>query len=88
MIAAACSLQQPATRPEPGIELPPGPGRDLLVDACLGCHDLGGIELFAAFYSREQWHELVTTMVAHGADLDSDEVDMLAGYLDEHYGAN
>jgi hypothetical protein len=72
--------------PEPGIDLPPGPGRELLLADCLGCHDLGGIELFAGFYTRDDWRVLVQTMVTHGATLDAAGVETVAEYLTLHFG--
>ena len=71
---------------DPGLELPPGPGRDILLTDCLGCHDLGGIELFAGFYTRADWQLLVETMVAHGATVDAAGVELLADYLARHFG--
>jgi hypothetical protein len=70
---------------QPGIELPAGPGRELLLSRCLGCHDLGGLELFDDFYTRADWHLLLETMVAHGAAVDADELETVADYLALHY---
>jgi len=94
---AACSRQAPrpavlpGSSPDPavsevGVELPPGAGRNILLNACLGCHDLGGLVLFDGFYTRERWQELVLTMVAQGASVDPVEVDVLADYLALYFG--
>ena len=74
-----------STAQEPGIDLPAGPGRELLLSRCLGCHDLGGLELFDDYYTREDWHGLLETMVAHGAEFDADELELVADYLGLHY---
>jgi mono/diheme cytochrome c family protein len=74
-----------APAPDPGIALPAGIGRDVLLRACIDCHDLGGLELFAGFYTRADWQEMVLTMVAHGAELDAAEVEQVAAYLAEHF---
>jgi mono/diheme cytochrome c family protein len=71
---------------DPGIELPPGAGREILLADCLGCHDLGGLDLFASFYTREDWRTMVLTMAAHGATIDAAEVEQLADYLALHFG--
>jgi hypothetical protein len=71
---------------DPGIELPAGPGGELLRTRCLGCHDLGGLELFKGFYSRDDWHRLIETMVAHGAAVDAVEVEIVADYLALNFG--
>lgn len=94
---ASCGLRTTAPGPtasptpsvsaaDPGIRLPPGSGRDVLLRACIDCHDLGGLNLFRSFYARDEWHELVLTMVSHGAALGNAEVELLADYLAEHFG--
>jgi hypothetical protein len=82
---AAAPTARDTAPADPGIDLPAGPGRDLLLARCLGCHDLGGLELFGSFYTRDDWHQLLETMVAHGARLDSAEVELVADYLGLHY---
>jgi hypothetical protein len=85
--SSAASVEQgaPAAFTDPGIELAPGEGRDIMLSKCLGCHDLGGIDLFAGFYSREDWHRLIETMIAHGATIDTAEAEVVADYLALHY---
>jgi cytochrome c5 len=79
---------EPAPAFEAGVALPEGRGRELLVASCLGCHDLSGLPLFAPFYARDSWYTLVLTMQAHGADVDNAEIEVLADYLAQHFGAN
>ena len=81
--AATALTASPAQ--DPGIELPAGPGRELLLSRCLGCHNLGGLELFDDFYTREDWQMLLETMVAHGAQMDAAELEVVADYLGLHY---
>ena len=68
-----------------GIALPAGPGRELLLRDCTGCHDLGGLALFQDFYTRDDWHALVETMVGHGAATAPDEVEVVTDYLAQHF---
>lgn len=85
------SLDRPAPPEqafEAGVELPAGNGREILVAACLGCHELKALELFRDFYTRDSWHSLVETMRANGAQVDAADVDLLADYLTEHFGQN
>jgi hypothetical protein len=78
---------QPSAPPiDPGVALPAGAGRDILVGACLACHDLGGLNLFKGFYTRASWRELVLTMQANGAAVDGGEVEVLADYLARYFG--
>lgn len=76
----------PAQAFEAGVELPPGPGRELLVTACLVCHELTAIELFKGFYTRDDWRSLIVTMRANGAEVDDADIDVLAGYLGVNFG--
>ena len=74
------------TTVDAGVELPAGPGRDLLVSACLDCHDLGGLTLFSSFYTRDDWRTLVLTMVETGASIAPAEVEAISDYLGRHFG--
>jgi hypothetical protein len=82
------SAGAPVQFADPGIELPPGDGRGILLGECLGCHDLGGLTLFSGFYRRDDWRVLVQTMVTHGATIDAAEVEILADYLALNFGAD
>lgn len=86
-VTGATAVQALDPAADAGVELPPGPGRDLVVSACLGCHDLGGITLFSSFYSRDDWHTLVLTMIETGASIAPSEVEAIADYLGRHFGA-
>ncbi|WP_428103159.1 hypothetical protein [Candidatus Rariloculus sp.] len=71
---------------EAGVELPEGQGREILVSACLSCHDLGGLALFSGFYTRDNWRTLVLTMIETGATVDAAEIEVVADYLAQHFG--
>jgi hypothetical protein len=83
-----CASQAPKPAPafEAGVALPLGPGREILVASCLVCHDLGGLALFKGFYTRDSWRDLVLTMRENGADVDGAETEVLADYLEQHFG--
>lgn len=76
----------PAPAFEPGVELPEGRGREILVASCLSCHELSALPLFQAFYTRDSWRALVVTMKEHGAEIDGAEIEVLADYLAQHFG--
>ena len=71
---------------EPGVELPAGQGREILIASCLSCHQLTGLPLFATFYTRDSWRTLVLTMKGHGAEIDDAQVEVLADYLAQYFG--
>ena len=58
------------------VELPDGPGRELVETTCTGCHRLNLI-VNSWGYTREGWHERFASMVA----LPDDDAEMVAGYL-------
>jgi hypothetical protein len=84
---ACTTVQAPEPAPafEAGVELPRGPGRDLLVSACLSCHELVALGLFKGFYTHESWRSLLLTMKGYGADVDDAEIELLADYLTQHF---
>lgn len=75
-----------ANRAGTGLALPPGDGRAILERECLNCHELEAIRLFSDFYGRQRWRSLVITMRDNGAEVDDAEVEVLAGYLAQHFG--
>jgi virginiamycin B lyase len=58
------------------VQLPDGPGNDIVQGTCARCH---GLNLITGSngYTRAEWHELIATMVA----LPKDQADVVAGYL-------
>lgn len=84
----ACTTQSPKPGPpiEAGVELPAGPGREILIASCLSCHDLGALALFKGFYTRDSWRDLVRTMIENGAEVDASELEVLSDYLAQHFG--
>lgn len=91
-LLAACSActttpaRSPAPAFEPGVDLPDGPGREILIASCLGCHELSALPLFKGFYTRDSWRTLVVTMKEHGAEIGGAEIEALADYLAQHFG--
>jgi hypothetical protein len=67
-------------------QLPPGAGRQILMSACTSCHNLREVTKFSGFYGREQWRDIVLTMMDYGAPVNEKEVEVLTGYRTEHLG--
>jgi competence protein ComEA len=67
-------------------QLPEGPGRQILMRACVSCHNLREVTKFNGFYARPQWRDVVLTMVDYGAPLNEKEIEVLSDYLVEHLG--
>jgi len=68
------------------VELPEGPGRQILMRACVSCHNLTEVTKFRGFYTRPQWRDIVLTMVDYGAPVNDKEVEVLTTYLAESLG--
>jgi hypothetical protein len=86
LLAANAWAVTPSQTVAPGDELPEGEGKKILQMSCTSCHDLGEVTKFRGYYTREQWRDLVVTMVEYGAVLQPSEIDTLADYLEQHLG--
>ena len=76
-----CALVRPG---EPNAD--EGEGARLVATVCAQCHNLGGLEAFKGYWDRDQWRDLVVTMVDHGAELDDRQIDVVAEHLTARYG--
>jgi len=86
-LAVSCaSIPDPAVATAPAGALPAGQGRTILQTSCTSCHGLSEVTKFRGFYNRQQWRDVVVTMVEYGAPLKVDEVEVLADYLMQHLG--
>ena len=74
----------PAT--QSGDDLPDGDGKKILQASCTACHDLTEVTKFKGFYTRDEWRDVVKTMVEYGAKVKPDDVDVLVDYLTKNLG--
>jgi hypothetical protein len=65
--------------------MPEGEGRKILETACSTCHDWKDVTKFRG-YKKEDWADLVHTMVQYGAKLDERQVTVLVEYLVRNLG--
>jgi hypothetical protein len=84
--AAALMLAGAAIVLAQDAELPDGEGRRILVASCTSCHDLRDVTKLRGFYTREQWRDVVTTMVEYGAEMKKGEDEVLVEYLTRYLG--
>jgi hypothetical protein len=73
---------------EPGIELPAGEGRELIVRACTRCHTLEGVPAYRKYWGYERWLPMVENMIEHGAELNEAEKIIVTRYLARYYGTD
>jgi mono/diheme cytochrome c family protein len=69
------------------IELPPGPGRDLIYGQCRTCHDLQSL-VDSAGIPRDAWAAVLSDMRQYGLRLEPDQGDKILEYLAVYLGPN
>jgi len=90
MAASAAALYaQDSTMREVGrrdttAEMPDGEGKGLVLGACTGCHSLNSTVLQRK--TAAGWGRTVRDMVARGAQLQTDEIDIVTSYLARSFG--
>lgn len=70
----------------PGIELPEGEGREVLLTSCTRCHDLRGIPAYKGYWGKAEWLAMIDTMRRHGAAVGPQQAEAIASYLERHFG--
>jgi len=67
-------------------DLPDADGKKILQASCTACHDLTEVTKFKGFYTRDDWRDIVKTMVEYGAKVKDSDVDVLVDYLAKNLG--
>jgi hypothetical protein len=86
MIASCCTAAEQPQSYAPGIELPDGEGKVLLLAACTRCHDLKGLPAYRGYWDITRWRSMVESMMKNGATLNPQQTGVLADYLAQHFG--
>ena len=77
-------MRVPQEKPIPENYFPDGPGRDLVFQTCVQCHDLGNT--VSQRKTATAWKRTVDEMIWRGAPLLSDEADIVIRYLAASFG--
>ena len=64
--------------------VPEGPGKQILLNICTMCHDLGRIRLGRR--SPEEWEETLVSMLNEGAPLSEEQFPVIHAYLSKNFG--
>ena len=64
--------------------VPEGPGKEILLNICTMCHDLGRIRL--GHRSPEEWEETLVSMLNEGAPLSEEQFPVIHAYLSKNFG--
>lgn len=75
--AAAASAQTP---------FPEGPGRDTLLQVCTQCHAPNRI--LEADATAEDWEFILYDMIARGAPVHEEDIEVLKGYLVDNFAVD
>lgn len=65
-------------------QLPDGEGKKILDSVCTACHGLEGV--LKLRLTKDEWKELVLTMIGHGAELKDEQTTVLVDYLTTNLG--
>jgi virginiamycin B lyase len=79
LCAVCAAAASPQRRRGALVNLPDGPGRDVVQGVCSGCHSLSLVVNDG--YTRDEWPRVFGTMV----DLPSGQAELVASYLAEHF---
>ena len=63
--------------------LPAGPGKDILLNTCTLCHDLGRVRIHTV--SKDEWEETLLAMLNEGAMLSDQDFPVLLNYLARNF---
>jgi len=66
--------------------VPDGPGKEILLNICTMCHDLGRIRLGRR--STEEWEETLVSMLNEGAPLSEEQFPVIHAYLSKNFGVD
>jgi len=83
-LGAALAVAAVAAHGQAPPALPQGEGRELVERACSQCHSLETV--LRSRLSRRQWEARIDEMIAKGAQLSDDDIDVAAAYLAAHFG--
>lgn len=64
--------------------VPEGRGKEILLNVCTMCHDLGRIRL--GHRSPEEWEETLVSMLNEGAPLSDEQFPIIHAYLSRNFG--
>ena len=82
LLLAACLLGPAAAAAQ---NLPEGPGRDLMLQACTVCHGLDNITSPHKPLTESEWEFYVYDMVARGAPMARDDIEVVKRYLIDNF---
>jgi mono/diheme cytochrome c family protein len=83
LLVVALSGAHPAVADDK-LVLPEGVGKAEVTRACTQCHSADNV--VNSRRTRAQWESKIDQMIARGATVSDEEIEVIAGYLAEHFG--
>lgn len=65
-------------------QLPEGEGKEIVESTCTLCHGLSAVT--NSKLSREDWQDVIDTMISFGAPLKDEQAEIVVEYLADHFG--
>lgn len=84
IVLLAASVAAQASGPAGARGLPPGLGRDDVINACAGCHDISTVT--STRQSAALWKATVSEMISRGAQVDDAAAGRIVAYLAARFG--
>lgn len=86
LLCSSLLIANTVTAQPPGraVELPDGPGKELVQTACSTCHGVNMITGAAGYATAEEWRRVFSTMI----ELPDAQADTIATYLAAHFPAD
>jgi len=82
IVSVALLWAAPALAQQPGSDFPDGPGKDIVVGVCNGCHDINRVK---AGYSPAGWNMLQHMMQNMGAPISAEDWPTVTSYLMKNF---
>jgi competence protein ComEA len=84
MLPVAAALSLAVTAGDDAKALPDGPGKEIVVKACIDCH--GAANFRKMRLTEDEWWEKVADMVDRGAKANEPEQTAIVAYLAKNFG--
>ena len=71
-------------QPAKAVQLPAGPGKEVVQARCSLCHDLGRV--VSVHRTNTEWQQLTKNMTTRGPQAPAAQVETIVTYLTTHFG--
>jgi hypothetical protein len=83
---ASLAIASPVAVADAVTDLPSGEGRELVAKHCRTCHDLEEATKFRGYYGKDEWRDVILTMLTYDLVLPAGDFEAMVNYLAEQFG--